>query len=302
MGLRHVVKEVTAPYLESYRDAICSLKSEYGIEALATGDILDVCNGFMGRACMGTGVELLTPLWDIDRRMLLALLWHYQLEAVVSCVNLAKFRPGAVTQQQQQIINKKKCTVAARTEATPVSAASSAVHGGTQAGLQALQRAQAPPASAAAVPISTTPSVPPSSAAAAAGSSAQAQSPGQAGVGTGALSAISTASDVEQQAAAAGSSSTASSEGAAQSPPPSAAAAGLALLGQVLSPAVVAQVLQPAAGLGVDLAGEGGEYHTMCVGGGIFMKKVVFRLAEGGPGVEGDYGFITVSDVRLEDP
>lgn len=45
LGLPHQIMEVTAPYMESYKDNILKLKLEYGIEALATGDILDVCNG-----------------------------------------------------------------------------------------------------------------------------------------------------------------------------------------------------------------------------------------------------------------
>lgn len=46
-------------------------------QVLATGDMLDVCSSFMPRAAAGTGVQLLSPLWDIGRRLLLELVWAY---------------------------------------------------------------------------------------------------------------------------------------------------------------------------------------------------------------------------------
>lgn len=90
LGLAHKVLEVETPFLDSYRANIAALK-EHGIEVLATGDILDVCNSFMPRAAQGTGVQLICPLWGIDRTLLLEMLWHYQLKAVVTCVNTKLF-------------------------------------------------------------------------------------------------------------------------------------------------------------------------------------------------------------------
>ena len=55
LGLPHVVCMVDAPYLESDQHNIRRLRELHGIDALVTGDILDVCSGFMSRATLGTG-------------------------------------------------------------------------------------------------------------------------------------------------------------------------------------------------------------------------------------------------------
>ncbi len=97
LGLPHIVMEVSAPYLESYRDNIARLRTEYGITVLATGDILDVCSSFMPRAAEGTGVLLACPLWAIQRQLLLELVWAYQLQPLITCVNVTKFLEPAPT-------------------------------------------------------------------------------------------------------------------------------------------------------------------------------------------------------------
>lgn len=58
LSLPHVLCHVEAPYQESYQENIKQLRQDHGIDALVTGDILDVCSGFMSRAVEGTGVEL----------------------------------------------------------------------------------------------------------------------------------------------------------------------------------------------------------------------------------------------------
>jgi hypothetical protein len=44
LNLPHKVFEVSEPYLESYQGHIASLREELGVDALATGDIEDVCS------------------------------------------------------------------------------------------------------------------------------------------------------------------------------------------------------------------------------------------------------------------
>lgn len=68
LGLPHAVCTVEGPdYEAAYRANIAALKADHGIDALVTGDIVDVCNGFMCRAVAGSGVELwcgaLSILW-----------------------------------------------------------------------------------------------------------------------------------------------------------------------------------------------------------------------------------------------
>lgn len=53
-------------YLESYREQIARLHSEHGIDVLCTGDILDVCDGFMSkvrRHVVGASTESPSSLW-----------------------------------------------------------------------------------------------------------------------------------------------------------------------------------------------------------------------------------------------
>ncbi|GIL58855.1 hypothetical protein Vafri_13818 [Volvox africanus] len=101
LGLPHLVMEVeSAPsFLESYKANIRRLREEYGITALATGDILDVCNSFMPRAAAGTGVDLIAPLWGIERRLLLELVWAYSMSPLITCVNVTKFTEVAEVKQ-----------------------------------------------------------------------------------------------------------------------------------------------------------------------------------------------------------
>jgi uncharacterized protein (TIGR00290 family) len=61
--------KVEEPYFNSYRLHIQRLKDEFGIDAVVTGDI-DLVDGYPSwvRQCAeGTGVDVLTPLWNIRR-------------------------------------------------------------------------------------------------------------------------------------------------------------------------------------------------------------------------------------------
>ncbi|PNH05951.1 hypothetical protein TSOC_007741 [Tetrabaena socialis] len=93
LGLPHTTLEVTAAptYLDSYRGHIAGLAASRGVAALATGDIEDVCSAFMPRAAAGTGVALLSPLFGIERGLLLELAWAYGMTPLVTCVNMTKF-------------------------------------------------------------------------------------------------------------------------------------------------------------------------------------------------------------------
>lgn len=113
IGIPHKVCLVDGPdFLGSYRTHITSLREEYGIEALVTGellgfylmlhvlqthvekilgDILDVCHSFMPRAVETTGVELVRPLWEAPRSEILEDIWTQQFDVLISCLNTTKF-------------------------------------------------------------------------------------------------------------------------------------------------------------------------------------------------------------------
>jgi diphthamide synthase (EF-2-diphthine--ammonia ligase) len=73
------------------------LRQQYGITQLVTGDILDVAGGFMQRAVEGTGVELVTPLWQLPRAGVLAALFALRIDSIISCINVAKYGQNNTT-------------------------------------------------------------------------------------------------------------------------------------------------------------------------------------------------------------
>ncbi|KAG2454735.1 hypothetical protein HYH02_000572 [Chlamydomonas schloesseri] len=104
LGLPHLVMEVSAAptFLDSYHHNITQLRTQHGVDVLVTGDMLDVCSSFMPRAAAGTGVQLLSPLWDINRRLLLELVWAYGMEPVITCVNVTKFVEPSKQQDKKE--------------------------------------------------------------------------------------------------------------------------------------------------------------------------------------------------------
>jgi len=79
---------VKPPYIESYRQAIIQLKKEYGIEGIVTGDItVDTFHGaWIDDVCKGTGVQVVKPLWEQDRKILLEELLSSGIKAMYTCV------------------------------------------------------------------------------------------------------------------------------------------------------------------------------------------------------------------------
>lgn len=77
------------PYFESYREAILELKNEYGIEGIVTGDIsyVDEFHGnWIDKVCEGTGVEVIKPLWDMEREQILTELLDDGFKVMLTCV------------------------------------------------------------------------------------------------------------------------------------------------------------------------------------------------------------------------
>ena len=76
------------PYLESYRESILELKKEYGIEAIVTGDITvdNIHGAWIDDVCKGTGVQVLKPLWEQDRKSILNDLLGSGIKVIYTCV------------------------------------------------------------------------------------------------------------------------------------------------------------------------------------------------------------------------
>ncbi|CAG8494682.1 3238_t:CDS:1, partial [Acaulospora colombiana] len=88
LQLPHQFLPVSAPYVDSYRSLISSL----GVDALATGDILDVCDRFMDRVVEGTNIGLVRPLWERDRNEMINEIFDFGFEVLITCANLEKIR------------------------------------------------------------------------------------------------------------------------------------------------------------------------------------------------------------------
>lgn len=69
--------------------SISELAKAHGIEALVTGDILDVCERFMERAVEGTGVALIRPLWGRPRLELLQAMEDRGLDMVRTALRVS---------------------------------------------------------------------------------------------------------------------------------------------------------------------------------------------------------------------
>lgn len=77
------------PYFESYREAILEMKNEYGIEGIVTGDISyvdDFHGNWIDKVCEGTGVEVIKPLWDMEREQILTELLDDGFKVMLTCV------------------------------------------------------------------------------------------------------------------------------------------------------------------------------------------------------------------------
>ncbi|MDO8536194.1 MAG: diphthine--ammonia ligase [Candidatus Omnitrophota bacterium] len=90
MGISHV-KVITDPPLEDgYESAIRSFKEKYKIGALITGDIsqVDSMPNWVRQRCAGTSIDVLTPLWGMERSGLFKELISLRFKVIISCVKL----------------------------------------------------------------------------------------------------------------------------------------------------------------------------------------------------------------------
>ena len=71
LGLPHVKAEIVEPYVQGYMDVIKELVNRYRIKGIATGDIAavdDFHGTWIDDVCKGIGVEIIRPLWGINRK------------------------------------------------------------------------------------------------------------------------------------------------------------------------------------------------------------------------------------------
>lgn len=87
-GLPHRTIEITEPFKSGYELAIKALKENHGIETLVTGDIAEV-DGYPNwiRECSKfSGMHVLTPLWKLERKKILAEMISHNFKIIFSCL------------------------------------------------------------------------------------------------------------------------------------------------------------------------------------------------------------------------
>lgn len=90
IGIPHTICLIEGPnYLQDYRNKILQLKQKYYIEGLVTGDILDICDNFMNKACQNI-INLIKPLWKENRKHLLNDIWSRDFDIIITCINKNK--------------------------------------------------------------------------------------------------------------------------------------------------------------------------------------------------------------------
>jgi uncharacterized protein (TIGR00290 family) len=90
LGLPHYTLNVREPFERGYEEALSSLKREYGIEIVATGDIAEVAGhnpNWLDERAAHAKIDLIRPLWHNSRIELLNRLLELGFKVVISCVN-----------------------------------------------------------------------------------------------------------------------------------------------------------------------------------------------------------------------
>jgi uncharacterized protein (TIGR00290 family) len=90
LGLPHYTLNVSEPYERGYEEALSSLRREYGIDTLVTGDIAEVAGhnpNWLDERAAHTKIDLVRPLWRRSRIELLNTLLEREFRVVISCVN-----------------------------------------------------------------------------------------------------------------------------------------------------------------------------------------------------------------------
>jgi diphthine-ammonia ligase len=88
LGIPHLRIPVDEPYKESYEDAISKLKEEQGIDTLITGDIAEIHGNtnWITERSKPAGLNVLLPLWHLDRIQILQRLFSLNFKVILSCV------------------------------------------------------------------------------------------------------------------------------------------------------------------------------------------------------------------------
>lgn len=102
-----LILDITPPHADTYAVQLAYLRETHGIEALVTGDVLDVCSGFMAKACNRAGVRLITPLWQQPRPRILSAIHALGIRALITCVDVSKFPAGGPVDPIEELLGRE---------------------------------------------------------------------------------------------------------------------------------------------------------------------------------------------------
>lgn len=93
LELPHARLPVTAPFRESYISNLVRLRETQGIDCVFTGDIdeVDGCSSWMEQCCNAAEIELIRPLWKMNRKPVFELAAAIRMQFVMTCVMPAHF-------------------------------------------------------------------------------------------------------------------------------------------------------------------------------------------------------------------
>lgn len=88
LGIPHATLSLSKPYKESYEEAILQIKNHHQVDTIVTGDIAEVHGNtnWITERSKPAGINVLLPLWHLDRQQILHTLFFLGFKIIFSCV------------------------------------------------------------------------------------------------------------------------------------------------------------------------------------------------------------------------
>jgi len=109
MDRLHYTLEISEPYKESYEETISILKEKYGIDIIITGDIAEIDGqpNWIRECSKRSGVDVLTPLWGVDRREHIENIISHKFKIIFSCVKKPWFTEDWIGREMDENLLEK---------------------------------------------------------------------------------------------------------------------------------------------------------------------------------------------------
>jgi diphthine-ammonia ligase len=93
LKIQHESIVITFPYEKGYEDALLYVKNKYNVHTIVTGDIAEVQgnSNWIKERCTPLNLNVLLPLWHLDRTAILNRLFQLNFEVILTCVKAPWF-------------------------------------------------------------------------------------------------------------------------------------------------------------------------------------------------------------------